>query len=34
VWSDLPASEVERFGRFSAQLADRLEAYASGRDDR
>lgn len=31
VWSDLPAAEIERFGRFSAELASRLEAYASGR---
>ena len=34
VWRDLPDSEIERFGRFSARLADRLEAYAErvGRD--
>jgi DNA-binding MarR family transcriptional regulator len=30
VWRDLPAGEIERFGRFSARLADRLEAYADG----
>jgi DNA-binding MarR family transcriptional regulator len=28
VWRDLPDSEVARFGRFSADLADRLERYA------
>jgi DNA-binding MarR family transcriptional regulator len=28
VWGDLPPGEIERFGRFSADLADRLEAYA------
>ncbi len=37
VWRDLPARDIDRFGRFSAELADRLERYAesvrSGRDE-
>jgi DNA-binding MarR family transcriptional regulator len=36
IWSPLPAAELERFGRFAAQLAERLEAYAGvprGRGD-
>jgi len=32
VWSDLPSEEIERFGRFSAELADRLERYAASSD--
>ncbi len=28
IWSPLPAAELERFGRFAAQLAERLEGYA------
>lgn len=28
IWRDLPASELTRFGKFSAELADRLDAYA------
>jgi len=28
IWSDLPEAEVARFGRFSAELAERLERYA------
>ncbi len=28
VWRDLPRAELERFGSFSAALADRLELYA------
>ena len=28
IWEPLPASEIERFGRFAAELAARLEAYA------
>jgi DNA-binding MarR family transcriptional regulator len=31
IWEPLPAGEIERFGRFAAELAGRLEAYA-GRD--
>jgi len=34
VWSDLPSAEIERFGRFSELLADRLEAYAARRSER
>jgi DNA-binding MarR family transcriptional regulator len=29
VWSDLPTEELEAFGRFSEQLAQRLEKYAA-----
>jgi DNA-binding MarR family transcriptional regulator len=29
VWGDLPVAEIERFGRFSADLAERLETYAA-----
>jgi DNA-binding MarR family transcriptional regulator len=34
IWRDLPAHELTRFGKFSAELADRLDAYAeqSARD--
>jgi len=28
IWAPLPAAELVRFGRFAAELADRLEAYA------
>jgi len=28
IWAPLPASELERFGRFARTLAERLEAYA------
>ncbi len=28
IWAPLPASELERFGRFASTLALRLEAYA------
>lgn len=28
IWSPLPPGELERFGRFAAQLANRLEVYA------
>jgi DNA-binding MarR family transcriptional regulator len=31
IWEPLPRGEIERFGRFAAELAGRLEAYA-GRD--
>ena len=31
VWADLDDAEIERFGRFGAALADRLEAYAASR---
>ena len=30
IWAPLPASELERFARFAATLAGRLEAYAQG----
>ena len=30
IWAPLPASELERFGRFASTLAGRLEAYAQG----
>src|SRR5262245_57067756 len=33
IWEPLPAGEIERFGRFAAELAARLEGYA-GRDAR
>ncbi len=32
VWSDLDEADIERFGRFGAALADRLEAYADTHD--
>jgi DNA-binding MarR family transcriptional regulator len=34
IWRDLPASELARFGKFSTELADRLDTYAerSARD--
>jgi DNA-binding MarR family transcriptional regulator len=31
IWAPLPAAELERFGRFAAELADRLEAHAARR---
>lgn len=34
VWADLPQAEVARFGRFSAELAQRLERYADEEADR
>lgn len=33
VWRDLPPREIERFGRFSARLAERLERYAETAPD-
>ena len=29
IWAPLAAAELERFGRFASELADRLEAYAA-----
>lgn len=34
VWSDLDASELQRFARFSERLAERLEAYARSQRER
>jgi DNA-binding MarR family transcriptional regulator len=31
IWEPLPASELLRFGRFAAELAERLEAFARRR---
>lgn len=32
VWEGLPRAELDRFARFSGELADRLERYASSAD--